>query len=188
MRETPRSREAVPHSTEPALEETAAPPMSERTWMYLHGFSAGVLGAAVVSIFFFLIDRAAGHALYTPNALGAALFRGETLGPDAPIEMVLVLGYTAAHGAVFWAFGVIAAVVLWERVRFLRSPWGAAAIIAVLLFAGFEITLLLFGALTPAHGLLGSGRAALANALAALGMAGYLAAARAFSSVSLPES
>jgi len=167
-----------PHSSDHALSDV--PSVRERTLMYVHGFVAGVLGAVVVSVIFLALDVANGHPLYTPNALGAALFRGETVTPDAPIEMILVLGYTGAHGAVFWAFGVMAAVALFERVLHLHSPLMGAAITAGLLFAGFEITFELFGALfTPGQGEFGGSRAVLANALAAIAMAGYLAVARA---------
>jgi hypothetical protein len=151
----------------------------DRTPMYVHGIASGLIGAVVVSALYLAIDVAAGHPLYTPNALGAALFRGQSLGPEAPIEMWLVFGYTAAHGAVFWAFGVMAAVGLWEGVRSLRSPLMGALVTAGLLFAGLEITFEIFGALfTPGVGGFGGGRAAVANALAALAMAGYLAAVR----------
>src|SRR5262245_53329230 len=158
----------------------------DRTPMYVHGVASGVIGAVVVSVIYLAIDVAAGHPLYTPNALGAALFRGEQLGPDAPIEFWLVAGYTLAHGAVFWAFGVMAAIGLWEGVPKLHHPLMGGLITAGLVFAGLEITFAIFGALfTPAHGQFGGVRAALANALAALAMASYLAAVRSLASPSV---
>ena len=42
------------------------------------GAAAGALGALVIAVFFLVVDLAVRQALWTPSALGAALF----LGPD----------------------------------------------------------------------------------------------------------
>jgi hypothetical protein len=145
-----------------------------------HGVAAGLIGALVISLVFLVIDIADGRPLYTPNALGAALFRGESLAPEARIEIALVLGYTAVHGAVFIAVGLMAALSLLEGARRQANPLVGAAIAAAVLFAGFEILFEIFGQLfTPAEGRLGGSRAAFANALAALAMGGYFALIRA---------
>ncbi len=150
----------------------------QSTW--LPGVVAGLIGAAVISLVYLAIDVAGGRPLYTPNALGAALFRSESLGPDAPIELTLVLAYTAVHGGVFIAFGLMGALSMLEGARRLRSAAAAAALAAAALFAGFEITFEIFGLLfAPAGGRLGGWHAAFANALAALAMAGYLTVIRA---------
>ena len=152
---------------------------------WLHGVVAGLIGAGVISLVYFAIDVAGGRPLYTPNALGAALLRGESLGPEAPIELTLVLGYTAVHGAVFIAFGLMAALAMLEGARHLRSTVASAAVAAAALFAGFEITFEIFGLLfAPAGGRLGGWHAAFANALAALAMAGYVTLIRARSTAS----
>jgi hypothetical protein len=137
-----------------------------------------LLGAVVISLVYLAIDVAGGRPLYTPNALGAALFRSESLGPDAPIELTLVLAYTAVHAGVFIAFGLMGALSMLEGARRLSSV-AAAAVGAAALFAGFEITFEIFGLLFAPAGGLGGWHAAFANALAAVAMAGYLTAIRA---------
>ncbi len=148
----------------------------------LHGFIAGAIGASMVAIVYLVIDLSLGKAFYTPNALGAALFRHESLGLAAPIEAVLVFGYTLAHGAVFLGFGLIASFVALEarmqRSHGAREIWVAIAA-GVVLFFLFQISFAIFGWLAePGEGQLGGWRAALANALAAIAMAGYLALVR----------
>lgn len=148
----------------------------------LHGAVAGVIGALVVAVVYLVIDTAVGRPLYTPNALGAAVFRGDSLGLDAPIEAELVLGYTLFHGGVFVGFGLLTSVVLLEvmsRLRSARTGLGEAAVAAAALFAALEILFEIFGWLfAPGQGQLGGTRAMLANALAAIAMASYLAAVR----------
>ena len=147
-----------------------------------HGTVAGIIGAAVVAVVYLCIDVAAGRPFYTPNALGAALFRGEALGLDAPIELVLVFGYTLVHGGVFLGFGLLASFVELEaRLRHsdgTRELW-ITGLIAVGLFAAFQLTFAIFTwLLLPGQGQLGGLHAAFANAFAALAMAGYLALVR----------
>jgi hypothetical protein len=61
----------------------------------------GLTGAAAVAVFVFLIDLAAGQPLATPNALGAAIFRGIAFDLATPIEAIHVLSYTLLHSALF---------------------------------------------------------------------------------------
>lgn len=141
------------------------------------GVAAGALGAAVVALFFFVVDLAAGHALWTPYVLGTALVLGRVPSPDASIDAVLVLGYTALHGAVFLAIGLIAAFELMTGGRLPgATPLRRAIVLAVLLFAAFEVVFVAYGTLMePALvGMLGFGRVTIANALAAAAMAGLL--------------
>jgi hypothetical protein len=148
----------------------------------LHGLIAGAIGAAVVAVVYLAIDLALGKPFYTPNALGAALFRGESLGLDAPIEPVLVYGYSLVHGGVFAGFGLIASFVELEarmRLSDARKELLITGALALALFVVFQISFGLFGwLLAPGQGQLGGWRAALANALAAIAMAGYLALVR----------
>lgn len=138
------------------------------------GLVSGVLGAATVAIFFLGMDLVQGRPLWTPAALGSALFRGELLEASAPIPLVLVLGYTAIHGLVFLAFGLIAAFALTTMGR-AASAAGAVASGAAL-FVAFEITFVIFALLFERGllGELGAGRVALANGLAAVVMTFFL--------------
>lgn len=161
----------------PASARGASDPFG--SWV-IHGVVAGLLGAFVIATFFLILDLEAGRPLRTPHVLGAWLFRGELPPPDAPIEPVLVGGYTAVHGVVFLGFGLAAAFEALSGARRLRHEFLAGALAALALFACFELVFGVLGALfTPIVGELGSGRVLAANALAALAIAGYLARVRA---------
>ncbi len=97
------------------------------------GVVAGVLGAAVVALWFFAIDAIQGEPLRTPRLLGAALLR--TTDPGAGI-----VAYTALHGLAFIAFGIIGALLIAGAER---QPLLVFAL--VILFTSFEI--FFFGAL-----------------------------------------
>lgn len=138
-----------------------------------HGISSGVLGAAIVAGIFLVIDVLEGRPFWTPTALGSAFFRGEPLAADASPEPVLIAGYTAMHGTVFVALGLMAAYVLASGPR-RQAPAGLA--LAGLLFLAFEAVFLAYTAvfdagLTEAYGF---GTPAAANLLAAGAMAAYL--------------
>jgi len=140
------------------------------------GVAAGVLGAIVVAIFFALVDLARGRLLWTPFVLGSAFFTSRTPSADAPIALVLALGYTAIHACVFLAFGLTAAfAVFTEPVP--RAGLRRGAVLACLLFVAFEITFAAFAQLfaPDVTRLLDAGRVAFANARAAAAMAGFLA-------------
>ena len=70
---------------------------SEISRVDVEGISAGILGAAVIAIWFFVLDVFNGRPLYTPSTLGSALFRG-SVGIDQlqtlPIWVEMVLIYT----------------------------------------------------------------------------------------------
>ena len=110
------------------------------------GIVAGLIGAAVVAIWFFVFDVLRGRPFLTPTLLGSLVF----LGVNTPIGMTPavgpILGYTILHGLAFVAFGVVAATMLAMSDR---EP--ALFIAFVILFACFEV--FFFGVL----GVLGRG-------------------------------
>lgn len=99
-----------PVVTSPTRDETRAPV----TDVYQEGIVAGLLGAAVIALWFLILDSARGLPLYTPSVLGAALFRRELLASPGPLpisgEMVAV--YTWVHGLVFCLIGGLASRLL----------------------------------------------------------------------------
>jgi hypothetical protein len=99
------------------------------TWgsVLREGVVAGVIGAAVVALWFFAIDAIQGDPLRTPQLLGTALLRQE--GPLAS-----VLAYTVAHGAAFILFGLVGALLIAGAER---QPMLIFAL--VILFSAFEI-------------------------------------------------
>lgn len=76
------------------------------------GLVAGLLGAAVVAVWFLLYDAAAGMPLRTPALLGAAVLHGLRDPAALTISLPLVLQYTLIHGAAFVTFGWLAAGLL----------------------------------------------------------------------------
>ena len=71
------------------------------------GVVNGLIGAAVVAVWFFLLDLASGAPLRTPAALGSALL----LGAAGPGEIVATFGLVAAYTVVHVTAFVIAGIV-----------------------------------------------------------------------------
>jgi hypothetical protein len=146
---------------------------NRRSPWVLPGVASGVVGAAVIALFFFAVDLAEGHPLHTPTALGSVFFKGELLAPDASADPPLVLAYTLMHGALFVAVGLLASQALASMER--RRPVDGLTL-AGLLFAGIEIA---FVAVVALFGdglvqMLGFVRIMAANLLAAGSMAAWL--------------
>ena len=119
---------------------TSAPrsesPSSELSRVYVEGIVAGVIGAATVAIWFFILDSFNGQPFRTPNILGAALFRAD-VGSDGlqtlPVSVEMVLVYTWVHGLAFCAFGGVAAKLFQLAEQNVNLGFGI-----VLLFVIFE--------------------------------------------------
>jgi len=81
---------------------------------YQEGIVAGLLGAVVIAVWFFILDLATGRAFYTPSVLGTLLFRhGQTLDLASvrpSVEMVLM--FTWVHALVFMILGAAAAQLI----------------------------------------------------------------------------
>ena len=73
----------------------------------LEGIYTGLVGAAVVAVWFFVVDVAGGRPLHTPAALGSALFLGAQSDVEVHTSLALIAGYTVVHVAVFCALGVL---------------------------------------------------------------------------------
>jgi hypothetical protein len=97
------------------------------------GVVAGVIGAAIVAVWFLAIDTIQGEPLRTPNMLGNALLKVWT-GPPA------IAFYTVVHGLAFVLFGIVASVLIAGAER---EPMFVFAL--VILFTAFEV--FFFGAL-----------------------------------------
>src|SRR5262245_5966843 len=98
---------------------TSAPlvtaPSTEISNVYREGIVAGILGAATIALWFFIIDTFSGRPFYTPSLLGSALF-GRSVAPDQPgtvadsLEIVLI--YSWVHGMIFCVVGGIVSMLL----------------------------------------------------------------------------
>src|SRR5690606_866428 len=97
------------------------------------GIIAGLIGAGTVAVRFFLIDAVAGRLLFTPAALGSALFYGTSQVAQVHVDAITILGYTFLHVAAFLIAGTIAAALAVEAEQ--HPPLLLAF---VLLFVTFE--------------------------------------------------
>ncbi|HEY6367135.1 MAG TPA: hypothetical protein VI585_20320 [Candidatus Binatia bacterium] len=125
---------AVQSNTTSATLVTA--PRSEISNVYREGIVAGLLGAATIALWFFILDIFSGRPFYTPSLLGSALFqrgialdRPETL--TVSFEMVLI--YTWVHAMVFCVVGGLASKLLALAEQNLNLGFGI-----LLLFVVFE--------------------------------------------------
>jgi hypothetical protein len=102
---------AVQSGTTSAPPVSAGSPAISRT--YQQGLVAGVIGAATIAIWFFIIDIFNGRPFYTPSILGTILFRNSVELPETiPISFEMVLLYTWVHAMAFCVVGGVAAKLL----------------------------------------------------------------------------
>ena len=89
--------------------------MSNKAMICLDGVIAGLIGAAIVAVWFLFMDAVTRLPLYTPTVLGEGfLFREHGIGAHAGelVSPKLTLMYSGVHGLVFILLGVIAAHLL----------------------------------------------------------------------------
>lgn len=89
--------------------------MKPRMVVYLDGLIAGIIGAAVIAIWFLFLDTVSGLPFYAPTVLGTALFLGpEDLASTEAVQLSLnlTLMYTWVHVLAFVMLGEIAAYLL----------------------------------------------------------------------------
>ena len=97
------------------------------------GLVAGLIGAAIVALWFLAIDTIRGEPLRTPQLLGVAFLRQAD-------PLAAMLSYTIVHGAAFLAFGLLASVLVAGAER---QPF--FVFFLVIAFTAFEV--LSFGAI-----------------------------------------
>ena len=98
------------------------------------GIVAGLIGAAVVAIWFFVFDLLRGHPFLTPTLLGSFVFFGVSTPAGLAPAVGPILGYTVLHGLAFVAFGIVAATMMAMSER---EP--SLFVAFVILFAAFEV-------------------------------------------------
>ena len=118
---------------------------SEFSGVYVEGVVSGLIGAATIAIWFFIVDLYNGRPFYTPNVLGAALSLSRTISDPAaePISMELVAFYTWVHALIFCAIGGLAAKLLSLAERDLHFGFGILLLFVVFEF-GFVAAALVF--------------------------------------------
>ncbi len=91
------------------------------------GIVAGLLGAAVVALWFLAIDWIQGEPLRTPKLLGTALLRQSD-------PVAALVSYTVVHGIAFALFGIVGALLIAGAER---QPLFVFAL--VIFFTAFEV-------------------------------------------------
>jgi hypothetical protein len=160
---------AVQSGTTSAPPVTAGSPAISRT--YQQGLAAGIIGAAAVAIWFFIIDIFNGRPFYTPSILGTILFRhGVELPETLPISFEMVLLYTWVHGMAFCVVGGVAAKLLDLAESNLNAGFGILLLFVIFEF-GFVGAAFIFA--EPVLHALAWPTVLVGNLLAATGMATY---------------
>jgi hypothetical protein len=132
--------------TRTASPEASEPRSIDR--LYSEGIMAGLLGAAAVAVWFFLIDALRGRPFHTPTVLGLALFRGgEGLGQGAavPASVEMVVLYTWVHALVFCVLGGVASRLLDAAEREPNAGFGVVLLLVILLFGFLGIAAVFAG-------------------------------------------
>lgn len=143
---------------------------AHNTWR--EGVIAGIIGATVLALWFFIVDLISGNLLVTPTNLGQALFSvfGSTSGDP---QFVHVAAYTIFHYAVFVVIGVLVSMGVHrsERQPAILALFLIAFVILEMGFYGFTAILATTGVL-PAE--LAWYHVALGNLAAAVAMGAYM--------------
>ncbi len=146
--------------------------MKVRVMVCLDGLIAGIIGAAIIAIWFLFLDTVSGMPFYAPTVLGTWLFLGaEELASTERVQVSLnlTLMYTWVHGLLFMVLGVIASYFL---LLVNKNPnLGFFLLLFVTLEFGFVGTTFLFA--KPVLQELAWSSVLLGNLLAAAGMAVY---------------
>ena len=135
------------------------------------GLIAGAIGGIAVALWFLAIDVTQGRVLFTPAALGSAVFIGARSAAEVQITAPMVLGYSVIHIGAFLVAGFVASALISEAEKDPPMLLGL-----ILLFVTFEV--LFFGLIAiMASWLLGSIKwwtILVANLIAAGAMGFYL--------------
>jgi hypothetical protein len=134
------------------------------------GLIAGMIGAAIVAVWFLIYDAASGRPLRTPSLLGAAAFQGVKDPGAVGVSPGLVVQYTVLHGVVFALVGVLIAYLI---VSAQSQPGQLLTLLIFLLcFEVFFLAVVVWLA-SPVLGELAWWTILVANALAVVGMLIY---------------
>lgn len=141
--------------------------------LYRQGFVAGVLGAATIALWFLIVDTVNGRPLYTPTALGVALFQGGRglESPDTlPISFNMVLAVTWLHGLIFVVIGgAVSRLLAWAE----HTPNVGFGILLLFVFFEFGFLIAAMSLAQPVLGALDWSAILVGNLLAAASMALY---------------
>jgi hypothetical protein len=161
-----------------ATAERSVKPQSEMTALIQqiaeNGILAGILGAAVVAVWYLIVDTIArGMPFYTPSLLGSVAFAGKEASEVTGVDGAALFAYTGLHGLLFLSAGTALA---WMFTQFDRNP--QFGLIFLLLFVTFEAVLWGVGVtiLPQLAGAVGAWTILIANVASAAAMFSFLLA------------
>ncbi len=147
--------------------------VTEDSRVYSEGIIAGLVGAATVALWFFVVDSINGRPFHTPMVLGSTIF-GRTASVATtgglPISFEIVFMYTWVHALVFCAIGGIVSKLIDLAENDANLGFGVLLLFVVFEF-GFVAAALLFA--EPVLHTLAWPAVLVGNLLAAGAMAGY---------------
>jgi hypothetical protein len=159
-------------STHPASQTSSAGLAHQRAASVLEdGILTGITGAAVVALWFLILDAARGQIFFTPSLLGSVVFLGQSPAEAVAVNPFIVFAYTGLHGVLFLMAGW---VIAWLFAVFERNP--QFGIILLLLFVLVESILFSFAAAIFPNlvGAIGALAVASGNLFAAVSMFWFL--------------
>jgi hypothetical protein len=121
---------------QPALAQNI---LGEWTGVVREGTVSGIIGGAIVAVWFLVYDVASGHPFHTPALLGAIVFSALHRPESFAVTTALVLGYSALHFFAFIMFGIASSVLM---VASEREP--VLALGELILFVWFELCFVAF--------------------------------------------
>src|SRR2546427_503031 len=86
--------------------------MDSRSSYLRDGIIAGLIGAAIVAVWFLIYDAARGYPFRTPALLGAAAIQGVRDPGTVAVSPSLVAQYAVPHGVVFAMVGILIAFLI----------------------------------------------------------------------------
>ncbi|MBI3127163.1 MAG: hypothetical protein HYZ11_06135 [Candidatus Tectomicrobia bacterium] len=101
------------------------------------GVLAGLIGAAMIAVWFLLVDTLQGRPFHTPDMLGRVLFQGASPLAAGPVSFQTVFLFTWIHTFAFMAIGVAAAFLI--RLAG-RNPNYGFGVLLLLVIVAFEFT------------------------------------------------
>jgi len=135
------------------------------------GLMTGLVGAAVLAMWFFFLDVMAGAPFTTPVALGSAILFGASNADSAALNLGVVAAYTVVHVVAFAIAGVVF-VTIAEQIE--RSPsFLLLALLTAIVLDAVVVAGLALGA-QWVLGALGIGSVVIGNVLAVGSMGWYV--------------
>jgi hypothetical protein len=109
--------ESSPRSTSRA--SSPSPTQARSAAIIEDGILTGVTGAAVVAVWFLILDMARGRIFFTSSLLGSVVFLGQSPDQVISVNGFIVFAYTGLHVVLFLLAGL---VIAWMFSMFEHNP------------------------------------------------------------------